>query len=99
MFLKENPDVDIIIDDGGHQYFQQALTFFVFYATQKKNTVYRRGYFDELFSNFLEQNEEKLVSFEEVIVFKFKANSFEKGLSAWRNDMRPTDSTVSTKKI
>ena len=39
-FFKRYPDVDIIVDDGGHQFFQQAITLFSVLKHITKNTIF-----------------------------------------------------------
>ena len=38
-FFARYPDVDIVIDDGGHQYFQQAITLFSILNYSQKQTL------------------------------------------------------------
>ena len=61
-FLKENPDIDIIIDDGGHQYFQQALTFFCILCHAKKRIQFIvEDTSTSFFSNFLNKTKRTLL--------------------------------------
>ena len=90
VFLKENNDIDIIIDDGGHQYFQQALTFFCILCHAKRKIQFIvEDTSTSFFSNFLEQNEENFVSLMKQVIdnLNLKQIFSKKGLSNWRNDI------------
>ena len=89
-FFNDNPDIDIIIDDGGHQYFQQALTFYNILCHSKKRLQFIvEDTSTSFFSSFLEQNKESFVSLMKQVVdnLNLKQIFSKKGLSSWRNDI------------
>ena len=79
-FFNENRDIDIIIDDGGHQYFQQAITFFcVLFHAKKKMRFFVEDTYTSFMSNFMGQNTETFVALMKQVVDNiFKANFFKK---------------------
>ena len=59
-FFARYPDVDIVIDDGGHQYFQQAITLFsILNYSQKQTLILFEDVHTSFFSNFANPNDEE----------------------------------------
>jgi len=89
-FFDENRDIDIIIDDGGHQYFQQAITFFcVLYHAKKKMRFFVEDTYTSFMSNFIGNNTETFVTLMKQIVdnLYLKQIFSKKGTSHWKKDV------------
>ena len=89
-FFNKNPDIDIIIDDGGHQYFQQAITFFcVLFHAKKKMRFLVEDTYTSFMSSFMGQNTETFVGLIKQVVdnLHLKQIFSKKGTSHWRKDI------------
>ena len=51
MLYEKIPEIDIVIDDGGHQFFQQIITFFAVLTMAKKRTAL---IFEDVATSFFE---------------------------------------------
>ena len=89
-FFNENRDIDIIIDDGGHQYFQQAITFFcVLFHAKKKMRFFVEDTYTSFMSNFMGQNTETFVALMKQVVdnLYLKQIFSKKGTSHWKKNV------------
>ncbi len=69
-FFDKNKDIDVIIDDGGHQYFQQVITFYSVLSEIKKKTLV---IFEDISTSFLKdflkcENENSFINFTKQLV-------------------------------
>jgi len=64
------PEIDIVIDDGGHQYFQQIITFFSVVFNSKKNVcLIFEDVMTSYFKDFIENNQGKtFVEFSKTLI-------------------------------
>lgn len=91
MLYNKIPEIDIVIDDGGHQFFQQIITFFAVLTMAKKQTAL---IFEDVATSFFEsffheKNSNSFLDFtkqiiDNIILKQFFSRHNEK---AWRKNL------------